>query len=143
MTRDERLLRLLLRVIGAAALLAIPCALMPYAWMDAVHRCLGMGKLPEEPIVGYLARSISAFYGAMGGMLWLLSGDVRRYRPLLVYNGVATVLFGLFLIAVDRVEGLPWFWWAGEGTFNVVYGGVVLWLLHRLRTLEGKALGSG
>ena len=143
MSRDERVLCWLLRVIGALALLAIPCCAMPYSWMDAVHQWLGMGKLPEEPIVGYLARSISAFYGAMGGMLLMLSSDMRRYRPLLIYNGVATVLFGLFLVAVDRVEGLPWFWWLGEVPFNVTYGGVVLWLLFRMRYLEGKACGSG
>ena len=57
MLRRETLLRLFLRGIGSLALLALPCALMPYAWMDAVHRWLDPGELPSEPIVGYLASS--------------------------------------------------------------------------------------
>ena len=31
--------------------------MVPYSWMDAIHQGLGMGKLPDAPIVGYLVRS--------------------------------------------------------------------------------------
>ena len=67
MTRPECVLQLLIRAVGSVALFAIPCALVPYSWMDAVHRWLGMGELPSEPVVGCLARSASAFYALDGG----------------------------------------------------------------------------
>ena len=133
MTDNARLLQLLLRVIGSVALLAIPCALMPYSWMNTIHQWLGMGVLPVGPIVGYLARSTSAFYGLLGGLLWVLSSDVHRYRFVLVYVGAAVALFGVLLLGVDFVEGMPMWWIAAEGPINVGFGVVVLVLSRRLR----------
>ncbi len=133
MTRQERLLRLLLRVIGSAALVAVPCALMASSWMNAVHQGLGMGELPAEPVVGYLARSTSAFYAGLGGLLWVSSFDVRRHQLVLSYLGAAIVLFGLMLLAVDFLEGMPYWWSLAEGPFNVGFGIVILVLSWRIR----------
>jgi hypothetical protein len=133
MTDNARLLQLLLRVIGSVALLAIPCALMPYSWMNTIHQWLGMGVLPGEPVVGYLARSTSAFYGLLGGLLWVLSGDLRRHRLVLLYVGSAVAVFGLLLLGVDILEGMPPWWTAAEGPFNIGLGVVILalsWRLH-------------
>ncbi|HAA75417.1 TPA: hypothetical protein DCE37_09880 [Candidatus Latescibacteria bacterium] len=49
----------LLRIIGTTSALAILAVVMPYEWMNAIHVWLGMGTLPTEPIVGYLARPLS------------------------------------------------------------------------------------
>ena len=68
MTRSGRALQLFLRAIGSVALLAIFAVFMPYSWMKAVHGWLGMGTLPNDPIVGYLARSTSIFYALLGGL---------------------------------------------------------------------------
>jgi len=130
--RPERILQLLTRVVGSVALLAIPCALMPYSWMNAVHQGLGMGELPREPIVGYLARSTSAFYALVGGLLWVVSLDLRRYRPVLRYLGMAIILIGLMLFGVDLAEGMPWWWSLAEGTFNVGFGVAILVLSRRI-----------
>lgn len=124
----ERYLRLFLRTVGSAAGLAAFCALMPYSWMNAVHQWLGMGILPDKPVVGYLARSTCAFYALFGGLFWMLSLDLLRFRPLLHYIGMATVLLGILLFGVDRVEGMPRFWQAAEGPINVAIGIIVLWL---------------
>ena len=62
MTAD-RLLLLLLRLNAAVLLLAAPCALLPFAWMDAVHRdALGLGSLSDIPITKYMARSLSLVF---------------------------------------------------------------------------------
>ena len=126
MTKQERLLRLILQVIGSAALLAVFAVLMPYSCMNAIHQGLGMGELPSEPIVGYLARSTSALYALFGGLLWVMSCDLRRHRLALCYLGVAVVLFGLTLLAVDLLEGMPLWWSLGEGPFNIAFGIVIL-----------------
>ena len=132
MTRPERLLQLLIRVVGSVALLAIPCALMPYSWMDAVHQWLGMGELPSKPVVGYLARSTSAFYALTGGLLWVVSFDLRRHRPVVRYLGVAIILIGLMLLAVDLIGGMPWWWCLVEGPFDIGFGTVILMLGWRI-----------
>ena len=85
-----------------------------------------MGELPGEPIVGYLARSASAFYALTGGLLWVVSFDLRRFRPVVCYLGVAFILIGLMLAAVDLGEGMPWWWCLVEGPVNIGFGAAIL-----------------
>ena len=132
MTKQYRLLRLFLRIIGTAALLALVAVIMPYSWMNAIHQWLGMGQLPAEPIVGYLARSTSAFYALLGGLFWVVSFDLHRHRMVLCYLGIVIVIFGVALLVVDLLEGMPLWWTIGEGPFNIVFGVVILALARRL-----------
>ena len=132
MTTQDRLLQVLLRVIGTAGLLAIPFVTVPHSWMDAIHQGLGMGSLPDAPIVGYLARSASAFYAILGGLLWTVSFDLRRHRLVLGYIGVAVILFGLAMLAVDFAQGMPIWWSLAEGPANVAFGAAFLWLSWRM-----------
>ncbi|MEK7676563.1 MAG: hypothetical protein AAB676_12095 [Verrucomicrobiota bacterium] len=133
MTNHEYFLRLFLRIIGSTSLLAVFAVVMPYSWMNAIHQWLGLGQLPAEPIVGYLARSTSAFYAFLGGLLWTLSFDPRRHRIVLCYLGVAFICFGLTLFGIDWLEGLPRFWRLGEGPFVTAFGIVILRLSLRLQ----------
>ena len=130
----ERLLLFWLRIVGSASLLALVFVPFPYSGMDAIHRALGMGELPNEPVVLYLARSTSAFYALMGGLMWVLSFDMRRHRAVLVYLGAALTAFGVVLTVVDWVEGLPMFWKLGEGPADIVIGLIIL--------LLGRGLGD-
>ena len=125
-------LKLLLRVIGSSSLLALIFVAAPESWMVTIHAELGLGTLPDAPIVGYLARSTSAFYAVEGGLFWVISFDVVRHRPVLRYLGAATALFGLVLLAVDGLEGLPLSWTLWEGPFVCVFGLAVLWLSGRI-----------
>ena len=126
MTMQETVLRWFLRVVGGMALLAVFCVVMPGSWMNAVHRELGMGELPGEPVVGYLARSASGFYAVLGGLFWVVSYDLGRHRLVLCYLGAAILLFGLALVGVDLLEGMPLWWTVSEGVANLVMGIVIL-----------------
>jgi hypothetical protein len=110
MSNNESLLKLFLRVLGTSALTAAFFVCVPDAWMDAIHRQLGLGKLPDAPIVSYLARSTSAFYAMLGGLLWVVSFDLRRHRVVLRYLGLAILAIGLALFVVDWQAGMP-LWW--------------------------------
>lgn len=48
----ERLLVFVLRIIGSSALLAAVFVVVPRPVMNAIHESLGMGELPEAPVVG-------------------------------------------------------------------------------------------
>ena len=37
--------------------------------MAACHEAMGLGPFPDAPIVEYLARSVSAYYAMLGGLL--------------------------------------------------------------------------
>jgi hypothetical protein len=131
--RSERVLRFLLRYLGTVSLLALVAVFMPYTWMDATHAWLGMGRLPSEPIVGYLARSLSLFYALMGGLLLLCSFDLHRYCAVLCYLGAAFIFFGFVMWGVDFAEGMPPYWKHTEGPFVIVLGGAILALSARLK----------
>jgi hypothetical protein len=130
MTRTEDLLKLFLRLVGSVSLLATFFAFIPYSWMNAIHAWLGMGELPNAPVVMYLARSTSALYAILGGLMWTLSLDVRRFRPVLSYLGAVLALLGLFLTVFDWVEGMPLFWQLGEGPIDLGIG-LAIFLLSR------------
>ena len=132
MSDHERYLKLFLRVLGTSALTAVFFVFVPDAWMDAIHQRLGLGKLPDEPVVSYLARSTSAFYAMLGGLLWTTSFDLRRHRVVLRYLGVVTILFGLALFAIDWQAGLPIWWRLWEGPIDCGFGIVILWLSSRI-----------
>jgi hypothetical protein len=132
MSTQDRFLQVLLRVVGTAGLLAIPFVMVPYSWMDAIHQGLGMGQLPDAPVVGYLARSASAFYAILGGLLWTVSFDLRRHRMVLSYLGFAVILFGVAMLAVDFGQGMPIWWSLAEGPFNVAFGVAFVWLSWRM-----------
>src|SRR5438874_1737454 len=73
----ERALFWVLRLNAGVLLLALPCALLPFAWMDVVHRdAPGLGPLPDLPITRYMARSLSLVYAGRGGR-----GVPRPARP--------------------------------------------------------------
>jgi ATP/ADP translocase len=132
MTKKERLFKLFLRIIGSTALVALVAVIMPYSYMNTIHQRLGMGQLPAEPIVGYLARSTSAFYALFGGLLWIVSTDLRRHRLVLCYLGAATVVFGVMLFVVDFLEGMPLFWRFCEGPIVVIFGAIILVLVYHI-----------
>jgi hypothetical protein len=125
MTKQEQFFKLFLRIVGSVALLAIIAVIMPYSWMNAIHKLLGLGELPKEPIVGYLACSTSAFYAFIGSLLWCLSFHLHQYRPVIHFLGAASVIFGVILLIVDLREGLPLYWSFTEGPINIVFGIII------------------
>ena len=84
-TLHERLLVILLRFGGAVLMLAWLAIFLPTEWMTASHRWLGLGVLPDSPLVQYLTRSVAALYGIHGGLVLLLSTDVRRFAPVIAF----------------------------------------------------------
>lgn len=116
------MLKLVLRLIGTSSLLALIFVFVPNAWMASIHRDLGLGEMPDTPVVWYLARSTSAIYALLGGLFWTLSLDPPRYRTVLIYLGAALTLFGAILLWVDWSAGLPFFWRVWEGPFLMVVG---------------------
>jgi hypothetical protein len=100
--------------------------------MNTTHKWLGMGELPAEPIVGYLARSTSGFYALLGGLFWVVSFDLNRHRLVLCYLGIVIVIFGAALFIIDLLEGMPLHWSLTEGPFNVGFGIVILVLSYRI-----------
>ena len=110
----EKALAWLLRISAVVLLTALVPAVMPFAWMQEIHRSLAMGELPEGPIIGYLTRSLSAMYAMHGALLFFVSCDVRRFLPVVKCLAVLAV-FGIGMLVLDVVVGMPLSWVVGEG----------------------------
>ena len=137
MTRADKALVILLRLVGVPALFALVAVFMPSSWMAVTHRWLGLGEMPTGPVVEYLARSLSAFYAIMGVLCLVLAADLERYRPLVRFLGVAFALLSLVLLGVDLAAGMPWWWTASEGPGGVVFG-ALLFVLARPARSKGR-----
>jgi hypothetical protein len=130
MTKSDKALVLLLRIVGVPALFALVAVVMPTSWMAATHRWLGLGEMPTGPVVEYLARSLSAFYAVVGALCLVVAADLERYRPLVRFLGLAFALMSVVLLGVDLAAGMPWWWSASEGPGGVVFG-ALLFVLAR------------
>ncbi len=130
MNKHERVIVILLRIIGISGLFAIPAIFLPYSWMNATHEFLGLGELPNAPIVDYLTRSLSAFYAVVALHALLISADVRKYRAFVKLWAVFATCFGVVILGVDLHAGLPLSWTLSEGPPTILVGVLLLWL-HR------------
>ncbi len=129
----ERRLTWFLRITGSISMLAVAAVFMPSSMMGHIYAGLGLGAMPDGPVFEYLARSESALYTIVGAVLWVLSSDVRRYRPVIVVYACLYVVFGLTILAIDWRIGLPIWWVAVEGPTVIVLGVTTLWLVAQVR----------
>ncbi|MGQ0636521.1 MAG: hypothetical protein ACT4QC_18055 [Planctomycetaceae bacterium] len=121
-----------LRAFGILDLCAFFAVVMPEHWMDQAHRFFGMGPLPAEPIVGYLARSASLLYALHGALLVLISYDVDRHWGLIRFLGLAALVHAGVILAIDVAQGIPPLWWRyGEAPCYAATGALILWLQRR------------
>lgn len=127
----ERFLLLLLRANAAILLCALPFALMPFDWMDAVHRFIGLGPLPDAPITRYLTRSLSLVYGMHGAVVLGVTLHWPRYKPAVPFLVALHIALGGALVAVDLTSGVPWWWALTEGPGLVAFGLFVLFVYRR------------
>ncbi len=127
---SEKLLVLLLRLNAGILCLAIPTLLLPVSTMDQIHRWLGMGALPHQPITEYLARSCSLMYGVHGIVLLLISLKPRKHWSLIGPLALLHVGMGATLLCIDLFAGMPWYWTAVEGGPIMIFGCILfaLWI---------------
>ena len=144
MRSPDRVLARFLQVSGAIVLLALPAVVFPYGWMDVIHGWLGLGALPDEPMVAYLARSASALYAGLGALYLFVARDVRYYRDLLRFFGWTHLLFGVVVLGIDVAVGMPRLWTAVEGPFVIGWSAVLLGLVTKVSgTSPKRERGAG
>jgi len=121
----------LLRIAGTFELLAFFAVIMPRTWMEVAHAWLGLGQMPDGPIIIFMIRQASYTYGMHGVALWVISLNVDRFRLLVVLNGIAYLVAGPVFFLIDYTAGMP-LWWTMGDTFGCgLLGAVLLWLSWR------------
>lgn len=132
----QRLLVWLLRLAGLVEIFAFVAVVMPRSWMETSHAWLGMGEMPDGPLVMFMIRQASYVYGAHGVSLWVIASDVVRLRPLVVFNGFSFLIAAPVFFLIDRINGMP-LWWAVMDPISCGFFGALLLLL--IRSASGSA----
>ena len=127
-------LKLLLRLWGAPPLLAIIAFVMPQSWMALAHAWLGMGALPDKPIVDYLARYASALSVFYGAVVLVFATDVHRYAGLITLQAILIMVFSAVGCAFGLRAGMPAWWMAADIASCWVFCGATLWLQKQIVT---------
>ena len=126
----QLLLVWMLRLSGSIEILAFISVVMPRSWMEISHEWLGMGTMPEGPLIMFMIRQASYAYGMHGVSMWILASDVVRFRPLIVFNGVAFLLAAPVFFLIDYTSGVP-LWWTIFDSIACGSIGAALLLLTR------------
>lgn len=135
----ERLLKALLYAYGGICVVALFPFVMSQRWMAVVHEWLGMGALPDKPIVEYLARATSALCAFYGGLLFLLACDVRRYAAVITYQAIAMIAIATVAVFLNFKAGLP-IWWVINDFVGVwVPCAVMLYLQKQVTAADNRA----
>ena len=124
-------LTVVLRVIATFLFLNAASVLLPEPWIDSVLWSVGIQPLPDGALFRYLLRGSGVLLIAFGAFIWVLAGDVVRYRPLVVtiiaifsIGTPASYLIGLW-------AGMPIWWRLLDLTICVLCGGPPLLILLR------------
>jgi hypothetical protein len=123
----EGIQKVLLRLAGAFEILAFIAVVMPRSWMEISHEWLGLGQMPHGPVLMFLIRQASYTYGIHGISLWLLAMDVKRFRPLIILNGIAYLLAAPVFFTIDYTERMPLWWAIGDSLGCGLLGAALLW----------------
>jgi hypothetical protein len=89
--------------------------------MGATHGWLGLGAMPDGPV------------------LWIMASDVVRYRPIVIFTGIAYVVAGPVFFLIDWMSGTPWLWTIFDSASCFALGAVILALDWRAQRSVGVA----
>jgi hypothetical protein len=127
MNQQQKILSWLLRIIGFPSLLAMGAVVMPFSWMESFHEQLGLGTMPNAPIVEYLARSLSAFYALLGLVFCYVSFQVPQYWNAIRWIALLLILLGAILGWIGLKSQMPLWWTFQEALPTILLG---FWMLY-------------
>jgi len=127
----ELALIIILRLSGLLLIMAFIAVFLPYENMASIHKQMGLGNLPQLPILDYLARSVSLFYGIHGVMVLYISFNLMRYLPFLKLLCYLGFVFGIALFIIDKNAPMPADWSLAEGPF-IISLNMVVYILVKL-----------
>ena len=115
----KKALIVILRLSGLLLITAFIAAFLPYETMARIHEQIGLGNFPKLPILDYLARSVSLFYGIHGVIVLYISLDIMKYLKFLKLLCYLGFVFGIVLFGVDMNATMPASWAFSEGPLIV------------------------
>lgn len=106
--------------------IALPAIFAPRLAVEKFSVLMGFGKPPNLPLLIYMTSGASCVYVGQGLLLWFLSRDVMRYRPLIIFFGWAYLAFSPLFLWIDMSAGMPAFQVAADSLSCLMAGGALL-----------------
>ncbi|MEP6921339.1 MAG: hypothetical protein ABI967_09450 [bacterium] len=130
----QRLLSSLLRLAGAIELLAFFAVVMPRSLMATAHAALGLGLMPQGPVLIFMIRQASYCYGMHAVSLFVIASDVERFRTFVIFNGISFLLAAPVFFLIDFTAGMPLWWTLGDSVSCLFFGASLLFLVRNMTT---------
>jgi peptidoglycan/LPS O-acetylase OafA/YrhL len=121
-----RRLAIFLRIVAGVQMLTFAVVVMPVAWIAAWHVWLGMGAMPDDPVLRYVIRGAAFAQGGVGVLAWVIATDVVRYRPLVLTVAAVSLCAAPAYYFIDATAGMPRFWCLFDFAYCLVAGAVLL-----------------
>ena len=115
-------LKICLWITGIFCLAAVPGVFAPMSAWQCVTSIFGVESLPDAPVFVYVARLLSATYGAIGVFFILLALRPEKYGVIVPFSAVASVLLGAVCLITGIVAGMPAEWFLGDSLPCIVLG---------------------
>ena len=125
-----RLQRLILRVVAVLSCIVLPAVFLPGMAAEKLCWLLGSGRPPQAPLMIYLLGGGCCVYLAVASMLWIMSGDVVRYRPLVIFVGWVYLVCAPILLWIAVQAGMPRWWITMDLLSCLITGPALLWACH-------------
>ncbi|MDA0590808.1 MAG: hypothetical protein O2820_04985 [Planctomycetota bacterium] len=142
LSRQQRRLVAMLRLVGVVDATALVAVLLPTSTMAAVHQAIGLGEFPDDRIVSYLARSTSLLYAMFGVLMFYLSFHVAQFRPVIQFSSSLFALCGIVFLGIDIAEGMPLWWTLSEGPLVICVGCFLVWLCRQCEASDSVDASS-
>lgn len=121
---------LLLKTAGAISLVTLGAVFAPDYVLGKLHWLLGMGRLPDSVLLRYLGAGGSFVYIVTGILMWMMAGDVVRYRPMIVVSAWITLAAAPIYCYINRHTGMPLWWTLMDSLTCLAFGAALLWACH-------------
>ncbi len=131
--------RWLLRFAALVQFTGLPGAILPRAAVENLSWLMGFGRPALDPLTIYISGNAGYVFVAVGILVWAISNDVVRYRPLVILCGWLYLIGAPIYLSIDLQCPLPWWWIAADTVGCVLIGGGILWACRRRALSPGPA----
>lgn len=126
MTKSPTATARFLRFLAVLQMLTGGLTFIPNGWLASWHVWLGLGHLPNDAFLRYVVRGGAFVQGAIGILIWIMAGDIVRYRPLILAVGWIYLVSGPAFYLIDSISGMPLFWSLLDAVSCFAVGSIIL-----------------
>ncbi|MFN0078114.1 MAG: hypothetical protein ACKVY0_16785 [Prosthecobacter sp.] len=125
-----RLQSLILRAACLMSLLTLGAVFAPEYVLGKLNWFLGLGKLPDSVLLRYLGSGGSFVYIITGLLMWMMAGDVVRYRPMIVFSAWLMLAAAPIYAYINIHTGMPRWCAVMDVVTCLGFGAALLWACH-------------